>query len=63
MKFTFLNDVYEQESPFTVLHDVIGVKIIEGLQSVGCTEVTEFIIIPDSVTHLLPFYPLMNKSN
>ena len=59
----FRRCAYEQESPFTVLHDVIGIKIIEGLKSVGCSEVTEFIVIPDSVTHLLPFSPLMNKSN
>ena len=59
----FRRSAYEQESPFTVLHDVIGIKIIEGLKSVGCSEVTEFIVIPDSVTHLLPFSPLMNKHN
>ena len=61
--YIFRSCAYEQESPFTVLHDVIGVKIIEGLKSVGCSEVTEFIVIPDSVTHLLPFSPLMNKHN
>ena len=61
--YIFRQSAYEQESPFTVLHDVIGVKIIEGLQSVGRSEVTEFIVIPDSVTHLLPLSPLMNKSN
>ena len=38
-------------------------KIIEGLKSVGVSEVTEFIVIPDSVTHLLPFSPLINKHN
>ena len=59
----FRSCAYEQESPFTILHDVIGIKIIEGLKSVGCSEVTEFIVIPDSVTHLLPFSPLMNKHN
>ena len=52
---------FEKESPFTVLHDVIAIKIIEGLKSVGFDKVTEFIVIPDSVTHLLPFSPLMNK--
>ena len=61
--YIFRRCSYEQESPFTVLHDVIGVKIIEGLKSVGCSEITEFIVIPDSVTHLLPFCPLMNKEN
>ena len=61
--YIFRRCSYEQESPFTVLHDVIGVKIIEGLKSVGFSEVTEFIVIPDSVTHLLPFCPLMNKEN
>ena len=59
----FRRCAYEQESPFTVLHDVIAIKIIEGFKSVGCSEVTEFIVIPDSVTHLLPFSPLMNKHN
>ena len=62
----FLNKrrrTYEQESPFTVLYDVIGVKIIEGLKSVGFSEVTEFIVIPDSVTRLIPFCPLMKKEN
>ena len=59
----FRSCAYEQESPFTVLHDIIGIKIIEGLKSVGCSEVTEFIVIPDSITHLLPFSPLMNKHN
>ena len=54
---------YEQESPFTVLHDVIAIKIIEGLKSVGFSKVTEFIVIPDSITHLLPFSPLMNQHN
>ena len=61
--YIFRRCAYEQESPFTVLHDVIAIKIIEGLKSVGCSEVTEFIVIPDSVTHLLPFSPLMNKHN
>ena len=55
--------VYEQESPFTVLHDVKAVKITEGFKSVGFSEVTELIVIPDSVTHVLPFYPLLNKNN
>ena len=62
----FLNKnycAYEQESPFTVLYDVIAVKIIEGLKSVGFSEVTEFIVIPDSVTRLIPFSALMNKEN
>ena len=54
---------YEQESPFTVLYDVIGVKIIEGLKSVGFSEGTECIIIPDSVIHSIPFSSLMNKHN
>ena len=61
--YIFRRCSYEQESPFTVLHDVIAIKIIEGLKSVGFSEVTEFIVIPDSVTHLLPFSPLMNKQN
>ena len=61
--YIFRRYAYEQESPFTVLHDVIGVKIIEGLKCAGFGEVTEFIVIPDSVTHLLPFCPLMNKDN
>ena len=61
--YIFRRCAYEQESPFTVLHDVIAIKIIEGLKSVGYSEVTEFIVIPDSVTHLLPFSPLMNKHN
>ena len=61
--YIFRRCAYEQESPFTVLHDVIAIKIIEGLKSVGYSEVAEFIVIPDSVTHLLPFSPLMNKSN
>ena len=61
--YIFRQCAYEQESPFTVLHGVIAIKIIEGLKSVGFSEVTEFIVIPDSVTHLLPFSPLMNKHN
>ena len=61
--YIFRQRAYEQESPFTVLYDVIAIKIIEGLKSVGYSEVTEFIVIPDSVTQLLPFSPLMNKSN
>ena len=61
--YIFRRCAYEQESPFTVLHDVIAIEIIEGLKSVGLEEVTEFIVIPDSVTHLLPFSPLMNKHN
>ena len=58
--YIFRQCAYEQESPHTVLHDVIAIKIIEGLKSVGFSEVTEFIVIPDSVTHLLPFSPLMD---
>ena len=61
--YIFRPCAYEQESPFTVLHDIIAMKIIKGLKSVGFSEVTEFIVIPDSVTHLLPFSPLMNKHN
>ena len=61
--YIFRQGTYEQESPFTVLHDVIAVKIIEGLRSVGFSEVTELIVIPDSVTQLVPFFPLMNKYN
>ena len=61
--YIFRQCVYEQESPFTVLHDVIAIKIMEGLKSVGFDGVAEFIVIPDSVTHLLPFSPLMNKHN
>ena len=61
--YIFRRCAYEQESPFTLLHDVIAIKIIEGLKSVGFSEVTEFIVISDSVTHLLPFSPLMNKHN
>ena len=61
--YIFRRCAYEQESPFTVLHDVIAIKIIEGLKSVGFDGVAEFIVIPDSVTHLLPFSPLMNKQN
>ena len=62
----FLNKrrrAYEQESPFTVLYDIIAVKIIEGLKSVRFSEVTEFIVIPDSVTRLIPLPALMNKDN
>ena len=61
--YIFRQCSYEQESPFTVLHDVIAIKIIEGLKSVGCSEVTEFIVIPDSLTQLVPFSSLMNKQN
>ena len=61
--YIFGRCAYEQESPFTLLHDVIAIKIIEGLKSVGFSEVKEFIVIPDSVTHLLPFSPLMDKHN
>ena len=61
--YIFRRCSYEQESPFTVLYDVTAIKIIEGLKSVGFSEVTEFIVILDSVTHLLPFSPLMNKHN
>ena len=61
--YIFRRCAYEQESPFTVLHDVIAIKIIEGLKSVGFSELADFIVIPDSVTHLLPFSPLMDKHN
>ena len=61
--YIFRQGTYEQESPFTVLHDLVAVKITEGLRSVGFSEVAELIIIPDSVTQLLPFFPLMNKHN
>ena len=62
-KHIFRQCSYEKDSPFTVLHDVIAIKIIEGLRSVGFSDVKEFIVIPDSVTHLLPFSPLLNKRN
>ena len=39
--YIFRRYSYEQESPFTVLHDIIAIKIIEGLKSVGFSEVTE----------------------
>ena len=61
--YIFRRCTYEQESPFTVLHDLVAVKIIEGLRSVGFSEIAELIVIPDSVTQLLPFFPLMNKHN
>ena len=63
MKFTFLDDVPMNRSHHSqsFMMSLLPVKIIEGLKSVGYSEVTEFIVIPDSVTHLLPFSPLMNK--
>ena len=61
--YIFRRCAYEQESPFTVLHDVIAIKIIEGLKSVGFSEVTEIIVIPDSMTQLVPFSSLINKHN
>ena len=61
--YIFRRCAYEQESPFTVLHDVIAIKIIEGLKSVGFSEVTELIVIPDDMTRLVPFSSLMNKHN
>ncbi|XP_065893673.1 tetratricopeptide repeat protein 28-like [Dysidea avara] len=59
----FQRCAYEQESPFTVLYDVIAKKIMEAFESLGASKVTEFIVIPDSVTHLMPFSPLINKQN
>ena len=41
MRFIFRQCAYEQESPFTVLHDGIAIEVIEGLKSVGFSEVTE----------------------
>ena len=40
--YIFRRCAYEQESPFTILHDVIAIKIIKGLKSVWYSEVTEF---------------------
>ena len=64
----FLNQVcifqrcaYEQESPFTILYDSIAKKMMEGFQSLGVGGISEFVVVPDSVTHLLPFSPLVNK--
>ena len=59
----FQRCAYEQESPFTVLYDVIARRIMEAFESLGASKVTEFIVIPDSVTHLMPFSPLINKQN
>jgi len=59
----FQRCAYEQESPFTVLYEVIARKIMEAFDSLEVREVTEFVVIPDSVTHLMPFYPLINKRN
>ena len=39
--YIFRRCAYEQESPFTLLHDVIAIKIIEGVKSVGFSEVTK----------------------
>ncbi|XP_065893671.1 tetratricopeptide repeat protein 28-like isoform X2 [Dysidea avara] len=59
----FQRCAYEQESPFTVLYDVIAKKIMGAFESLGASKVTEFIVIPDSVTHLMPFSSLINKQN
>ena len=59
----FRQCAYEQESSLTVLRDIIAIKIIEGLKSIGFSKVTKFIVSPDSAMHLLPFSPLMNKHN
>ena len=61
--YIFQRCAYEQESPFTVLYDSIAKKMMEGFQSLGASGISEFIVIPDSVTHLLPFSPLINKDN
>ena len=61
--YIFQRCAYEQESPFTVLYDSIAKKMIEGFQSLGASGISEFVVIPDSVTHLLPLSPLMNKNN
>ncbi|XP_065920020.1 uncharacterized protein [Dysidea avara] len=59
--YIFQRCAYEQESPFTVLYDSIAKKMMEGFQGLGASGISEFVVIPDSVTHLLPFSPLMNK--
>ena len=37
--------------------------MMEGFKSLGASGGSEFVVIPDSVTHLLPFSPLINKDN
>ena len=37
--------------------------MMEGFRSLGANGISEFVVIPDSVTHLLPFSPLSNKDN
>ena len=62
--YIFQRCTYEQELPFTILYDSIARKIMmEGFQSLGASEISEFLVIPDSVTHLLPFSTLMNKDS
>ena len=58
--FKFQKYAYGQEPPFRVLYDSIARKMMEGFHSLG---VSEFVVIPDSVTHLLPFSPLINKDD
>ena len=51
----------EQKEAFTKLYDRIGKEIEKAFKDLGDGKITEFIFIPDNVTHLLPLSAMLDK--
>ena len=57
----FESPTHEQDKAFARLYDTIGKEIEEAFEDLGVDKVTEFIFIPDNVTHLLPLSAMLDK--
>ena len=51
----------EQKESFVKLYDRVGKQIEETFEDLGAHEITEFIFIPDNVTHLLPLSAMLDE--
>ena len=51
----------EQKESFAKLYDTVGKQIEEAFEDLGAHEITEFIFIPDNVTHLLPLSAMLDE--
>ena len=57
----FESPSHEQEDAFARLYDTIGKEIEGAFDDLGVDKITEFIFIPDHVTHLLPLSAILDK--
>ena len=57
----FESPSHEQEDAFAGLYDAIGKEIGGAFDNLGVDKITEFIFIPDYVTHLLPLSAMLDK--